>query len=98
MGSMKHLVSLKAVYRAASIIWPKNFDIGEMKYAEFSEEKRRAILCLYDFEKFHAIFYFFLAGFLTKAFEMVSKSKNVKVEQTKFILKGDPHDEFKITW
>jgi hypothetical protein len=97
-SSIKHLASPKTARRAASIIWPQNFSIGALTYIEFDEEKQYATLCLYEFKKIHPIFYIFLTGFLTKVYEIVTKSESVKVKQTKSLFSEDPHDEFKITW
>jgi hypothetical protein len=39
-----------------------------------------------------------MMGYLTKIFEIATRSKNVEVKQLKCLFWNDPYDEFKITW
>jgi hypothetical protein len=94
---MKYL-STERVLENANLYWRKHFDFGEMKCVDYDKDKKYAILRLYGFKKYHQTVYIYIWGYLTRLMEMVTKSKNVKVEQTKSLFNNDPYDEFKITW
>lgn len=94
---MKYL-SVERVLQNANIYWRKHFDFGKMECVEYDKEKKYAILRLYGFKKYHPTVYIYIWGYLTRLIEMVTKSKNVKVEQTKSLYNNDPYDEFKISW
>jgi hypothetical protein len=78
--------------------WRRHFDFGEIKCTKYNIKEHYAILRLEGFKKFHQAVYTYTRGYLAKLIEMVTNSKNIKVEQTKSLYNNDSYDEFKITW
>ena len=78
--------------------WRKHFDFSDLKCAKLDEKRKLAHLRIDNFKKFHPLDNILIKGSLTRIIEMVTKSKSVKVEQTKNIFENDPFNEFKITW
>jgi hypothetical protein len=91
-------ISVERMFEDAPKYWRKYFDFGEVKFTKIDKEKKLAVARLDNFRAPHLFEYELIRGSLTRHLEMVTKSKNVKLELTKCILKGDSYDEFKITW
>ena len=94
---MKYL-SIERILKESNRHWRQHFDFGEIKCVDYNKQKNYAILRLYGFKKFHPTVYIYILGYLTRLIEMATKSKKVKVEQTKSLYNNDSYDEFKITW
>ena len=91
-------VSIEKIVKESQKYWRKYIDLGNLKCADFNKEKKYTVMRLENFRKFHEVTYAYIKGFFVRIFEMVTKSKNVKIEQTKSLFKNDPYDEFKINW
>ncbi len=95
---LMHFISPQQLFKNANFYWRKHFDFGKMKCVEYDGNKNLAALRLYGFKKYHPTVYIYIWGYLKRLVEFATKSKNVKVEQTKSLYNNDPYDEFKITW
>jgi hypothetical protein len=98
-----HFVSAKEITQITSKVWHTYSNIGEVKWIKYDIKEKNSslhhsVLRLSGFEKLHPIVYLYVNGFLKRLAEIVTQSKNLKVELTKCILNGDPYDEFKFTW
>lgn len=91
-------ISVETMLREAPKYWQKHFDFGKLHCTKYNSKKSYAILRLDGFKKFHLTVYIYIWGYLTRLVELVTKSKNVKVEQIKSLYNNDPYDEFKIRW
>jgi len=95
---MSRFISIETAIKNAPKFWHYFSNLGEIKFPQYNIDKGSAIMYLEGYKKFHPAEYSYIRGVLTKIIEIMSKSKNVKVEQTKSLFKGDSYDEFKITW
>lgn len=94
---MKYL-SPETLFKQSGEHWRRHFDFGKMKCTEYNKEKKQAILQLDNFKKFHPTLYDYIRGYICRLAEMVLKTKEIKVEQTKSLYNNDSYDEFKVTW
>ena len=74
--------------------WDKHFDVGRLDVIENS--KGRTVVRLLDFN-ISPVHCNYLAGYFVGAAEL-SGAKDVKIEETKCISRGDPYHEFVLTW
>ena len=93
---LKFFVSLENAFKHAAKYWKKHFDFGEMEPCQFNKKEKYTIVRLHGFEV-HPDSCLHLFGYLKKLAELCGK-KNVKVEETKCIYRGDPYHEYKISW
>jgi hypothetical protein len=92
------LLDVEKVFQNTQKYWHRFADFGEMKYTEYNIENKYGILRIENFKKYHPTVEIYINSFLLRLFEILTKSKKVKVEQTKSLFNNDPYDEFKITW
>jgi len=78
--------------------WKRHFDIGDMKCTKCDVEKGHAVMRLKGFKKFHPAVYTYIRGYLARLVEIATKTKGVRVEQTKSLYNNDSFDEFQIKW
>jgi hypothetical protein len=95
---MMKYISPERLFTDGFKYWKKYFDFGDLKCINFDGKRKLGILRIENFRKFHPLDYDLIKGSLTKLIEMVTKSKNVKVEQTKSLFNDDSYDEFRIIW
>lgn len=95
---LSRLVSFDTAIKNAPKIWRYFSKLGEIRFTQYDKEKKFAILRLDNYAKLHVVAYHYVRGSLAKLIEMLTKSKNVKIEQTKSLYNDDSYDEFKITW
>jgi len=91
-------ISLERGIKEVPNYWQKLFDFGNLQCTKINIKDKYLILRLFGFKKFHLTSYFLMMGYLTKIFEIATRSKNVEVKQLKCLFWNDPYDEFKITW
>lgn len=94
---MRYL-SLEQVIKESQKYWRRHYDFGEIKCVEYNKEKKYLIMRYVGFAKVHPVENDINRGYLKKLAEITTKSKNVKVEQTKSLFNNDPYHEFKIFW
>jgi hypothetical protein len=99
---LRSFTSIEVAFKITPKIWKQYTTEGEMKVVEYDMDKKYALLRLSGHKKSFSIIcpiiYNYMRGYLTRIVEIITKSKNVKVELTKCISNDDPYDEFKITW
>jgi len=94
---MRYFISLEKFIAEVPKYWDKHLDCGRLEVAQFDEEKKYIILREKDF-KFHPILCIYHAGYYQGITEYVIKSEKISVEETRCIFKGDPYNEYAITW
>jgi len=95
---MQHFLQIEKNFRMAPTYWHKHFDFSEMETAGFSEKEKYGIIMIKDFHKYHPLICVYHQGYFTRITELMLGSKEVKVNHTRCLFKGDPYEEFKITW
>jgi hypothetical protein len=94
---LRYFVSPQKVYQESPKYWKKNFDVGELEVPEFNEKEKYMIFRLKNL-KLHPISCINFAGYFLQVAKYVIKSKEITIEETKCIFKGDPYIEFVIRW
>lgn len=90
--------SLEIAFKVTPKFWRSYTNLGEMNWVKRDIKNKYAVLRLTNYPKFHPIIYEYFRGYLKRIMEIISKSRNVKVELTKSIYKENPFDEFTFTW
>jgi len=93
---MKYFFSIKRVIKEAPKMWRENYTVGDLKVAEFNEEKRYGIVRLENF-RLNSILCENLKGFFPSILQMVA-GKPVTCEETKCVFRGDDYHEFLLKW
>ena len=94
---MRYFVSLEKFMAEVPKYWSKHLDCGRLEVVQFDEEKKCIVLREKDF-RFHPIICVYHAGYYQGISEYVIRSKKISVEETKCVFKGDPYNEYMITW
>lgn len=95
---LRTFTSLEIAFKVTPKFWKNYTDLGEMNWIKRDIKNRRAVLRLTNYPKVHRGSYEYFRGYLKKIMEIMTSSKNVKVELTKTIYRGDPYDDFTFTW
>lgn len=90
-------LTIESMFKNFQKYWNKFSDTGRCE-VDYDLDNKHALLKLKDFVKTHPVFYQYIMGFIKRATEVSTKSKNVEVKQIKSILEGDSYDEISITW
>ncbi len=94
--SAQHLFSIKSITKAASTLWKKHFDFGNLK-VELDEEKKRIKVIIEEY-KIHPVMCKFFEGYFLSVFELCTKSEKVRIEEIKCAFKGDSAHEYLMEW
>jgi len=98
---MRYFVSPEKVFRmAASRMWERYYNIGSLETLDFKRTQRdgRASLRVKNF-KLHPFYCFFISHFFIGVFKLAEpKFKEITVEETKCMFRGDPYHEYLIKW
>jgi len=95
---LRNFTSLKVAFKVTPRFWKNYTDMGDMHWVLQDLKNKKAVLRLENYPKVHRGSYEYFRGYLKRIMETVTSSKNVKVELTKTIYKGDPYDDFTFTW
>lgn len=95
---LRTFTSLEVAFKVTPKFWKNYTNLGEMNWVERDIKKRRAVLRLTNYPKINEASYEYFRGYLKRIMEIMTKSKNVKVELTKSIYRGDSYDDFTFTW
>ena len=77
--------------------WRKHWNVGSLECVELDKNGKQAILRLSNFEV-DPILCKYISGYLLGAFEMLGGIKDVKVEETRCVHRGDDCHELIIRW
>ena len=93
---MKYLISVKRICREAPKYWRKHFDFGELEL-KVNEEQKNLIIKIKG-HNFIPSVCAYNAGFFLRVIQFCVKSKKTTIEETKCMLRGDPHHEYIVKW
>jgi len=93
---MRYFFSIDKVVSEVPAIWKKFFTLGELEIVKFDKDRKSAIVRIKNF-KINPIYCFNLAGYFASVVQMVIGSE-VICKETKCVFRGDPYDEFSLTW
>jgi len=94
---LKFFHSIDDIALHASQLWKEYFSQGELSIPDYDLEKKYAVIRVKGFDG-HPIFCPCMAGYFEKLGKITTKTKKVKVKETKCQYKGDDCDEFLIKW
>lgn len=94
---MHYFVSIDNIIKKAPTSWKKHYDFGELKIAELNKEKKYCIARLTGY-KTHPIICIYLRGYFLRIMEYLVISKNIVMEETKCVYKGDSYHEYRASW
>lgn len=94
---LKYAVSIKKVCEIFPKAIKKFFTIGTAECFEINEKEKYLILHLKDF-KVHPVMCTLWKGCFLGSFSFVIKGKNITIEETKCMFKGNPYHEYVIRW
>jgi len=73
--------------------WKKNFTVGNLKIIEYNEQKKYMVFKIEDFVCHPLVCQVFL-GIFAQTAEILIKSKEIVIEETKCVHRGDEYHEF----
>ena len=101
---MKHFASPKKIFKvAAPRLWKRYFSVGSFEAADFYNIEKRGgggqgVLRIRDF-KLHPFHCFYLGRFFIGIAKLTdSRFKEINIEETKCMFKGDDYHEYLLKW
>jgi hypothetical protein len=94
---MRHFFTVESTFKKAAEMWREHHTIGRLEVVELDNDKRKAVVRLYNLN-FHPIFCDYLCGYFA-AIAKIVEGKEVKCEEVKCFFKGESFfHEFLLTW
>ncbi len=94
---IQYLASIDVVFQNMNTYWRKHHDFGELEPTEINKEEKYLIIRKKGFYT-HPLMCLYHAGYFKGVSEFVLRSKDINIEETKCMHRGDEYDEYKITW
>lgn len=94
---MRFFRALKMIIEKAPSLWKEHYRVGELSAPVFDEKNKKLVLRLTNF-KIHPILCTYLSGYFLRVASLGIKSSKTEVKEIKCSFKGDPYDDFEITW
>ncbi len=94
---MKYFLSPKTTLEQSPKYWKKHYDFGELEVAQYNEKEKYMSVRVKGY-KTHPIVCIFHKGYFLRLCQYVIKSKNITIEETKCVFRGDPYHEHVVRW
>jgi len=94
---MKFFISPSVAFSHAPEYWVKHYDIGRLEATSLDEEKRNAVVHLYDFS-LHPLYCRYLEGYFGRLFKFMFPNSRISITETDCICNGDSRHEFLVEW
>jgi len=94
---IRYFISLEKFITEVPKHWSKHLDCGKLEVVEFDKEKKRIVLSEKDF-RFHPVLCIYHAGYFQGITKYIVRSEEIHVEETECVFKGNPHNQYVITW
>jgi len=94
---MKYFVSAKRSFHESPKYWKQQFDFGELEAHEFDAKGKRMVFRLKDYG-LHPIMCTIFKGYFLRIAQFVVRSKEIRIKESKCFFRGDPYDEYIISW
>jgi len=91
------LSSLERILKETSRTWRKFLDVGTLEFVEYNKKEKYAVIRLKDY-KTHPDMCRYYVGYFLRIVEYTQKGKNMTMEETKCMYKGDPYHEYVARW
>jgi len=97
MRLFMRLSSLERILKETSRTWRKFLDVGTLELVEYNKKEKYTAVRLRDY-KTHPDMCRYYAGFFLSVVKYTQKGKNMTMEETKCMYKGDPYHEYVARW
>lgn len=94
---LKYFLSIEQIFKSAGKFWQRYFDFGELEPYQINLKEGYAILRLKNY-KIHPIGCVYKRGYFTTLVSFTLPDKEISVQETRCVHKGDPFCEFLIKW
>ena len=94
---LRYFVSLEKTFSESAKYWEEHYSIGKLEAPEIDLEKKRLVLHLKDF-KVHPTLCIYLTGYFKAVAQLVVRTENMSIKESKCMFKGNPYHEMVITW
>ncbi len=94
---MRYFLSPKKTLEMSPRYWKKHYDFGELEIGEYNEKEKYMSVRVKGY-KAHPIVCIFHKGYFLRLVQYVVKSKNITMEETRCVFKGDPYHEYVGKW
>lgn len=93
----KHFISTRKTFEAITSFWSNHFTVGRIIPYKIDEEEKYLIIRIEDY-KTDPIDCKLFEGYFSIMAMLATKAKEVKIEETKCIYRGDEFHEYVIKW
>ena len=94
---MKFFISPQVAFSHAPEYWVKHYDIGRLEAASLDEEKRHAVVRLFDFD-LHPVYCRYLEGYFGRLFKFMFPNSHIRVKETSCMCSDGSCHEFLVDW
>jgi hypothetical protein len=94
---IKYLISIEKAFGDSSPYWKKHYDFGDFTSNEINLDKKYCSFRISGY-KFHPIVCTFWKGYFLEVGSFVINGKDLTIEETACVFKGDAFHEFMIRW
>ncbi len=94
---LRKFYSLKQVFKQASGIWKRYFNVGNLLVEDFNEKEKIMVINIVDFNT-HPLYCLQLEGVISQLISYVVKSEKLEVKEIECAFRGGKSHKFKITW
>ncbi len=94
---LRYFVSLEKTFAESSKYWREHYSVGQLESPEINIEDKRLVIQLKDF-KIHPILCEYFKGYFRAIASLVVKTDKMNIEEVQCVFKGDPYDQYIITW
>ncbi len=93
---MRYFISVEKITKEVSNMWRRYYTVGTLTAPEYDTAKKYVILRLENFSPYPT-YCQMVRGYFAELLEIVVKTE-VTIKETKCIFRGDPYNEFLLTW
>ena len=94
---VRYFLSPKKTLEQSPKYWKKHYDFGKLEIGQFNEKEKYMSVQIKEY-KTHHIVCIFHKGYFLRLCQFVIKSKNITIEETKCVFRGDPYHEYVVRW
>jgi predicted hydrocarbon binding protein len=94
---LRYFISPEKTFTESAKYWEEHYSVGKLEAPKIDVKNKHLILRLRDF-KIHPILCIYLKGYFKAVAQLVVRTKNMTIKETKCMFKGDPYHEFVIDW
>ncbi len=94
---IRYFVSVERLMEEAPNYWSKHHDFGKLETIDFSEKEKFITFRIIGYD-FHPLACTYHRGYFLSVARFSIKGKNISLEETKCVHRGDEYHEYRINW